>query len=65
MRNAFKHAQVKRIEVEIRYDERQFRFRDDGKGIDPNNLEEYGRLGHFVLRGMRERAKLSGDKLTV
>jgi len=34
MRNAFRHAQAQRIEVEIRYDERQLRLRvrDDGKG---------------------------------
>ena len=44
MRNAFKHAQARRIEVEIRYDERQFRLRvrDDGKGIDAKLLNETG-----------------------
>jgi nitrate/nitrite-specific signal transduction histidine kinase len=53
--------------VEMRYDERQFRLRvrDDGKGIDPKNLDEDGRPGHYGLRGMRERAKLLGGKLTV
>jgi signal transduction histidine kinase/ligand-binding sensor domain-containing protein len=67
MRNAFKHAQAKRIEVEIRYDERQFRLRvrDDGKGIDAKLLSEDERPGHYGLRGMRERAKLLGGKLTV
>ena len=60
LRNAFKHAQAQRIEVEIRYDERQLRLRvrDDGKGIDPKLLNEDGRAGHYGLRGMRERAKL-------
>jgi signal transduction histidine kinase len=40
MHNAFKHAQANRIEVEFRYDQRQFRLRvrDDGKGIDPTVL---------------------------
>jgi signal transduction histidine kinase/ligand-binding sensor domain-containing protein len=67
LRNAFKHAQAKRIEVEIRYDERRLRLRvrDDGKGIDPKHLNEDGRPGHFGLRGMRERAKLMGGKLAV
>ncbi len=67
MRNAFKHAQAHRIEVEIRYDERQFRLRarDDGKGIDAKLLNEGERPGHYGLRGMRERAKLLGGKLTV
>ncbi len=67
MRNAFKHAQAHQIEVEIRYDERQFRLRvrDDGKGIDAKFLNEGERPGHYGLRGMRERAKLLGGKLTV
>ena len=67
LRNAFRHADARRIEVEIRYDERQFRLRmrDDGKGIDPKLLAEGGQAGHFGLRGMRERAKQVGAKLTV
>ncbi len=67
LRNAFKHAQAHQIEVEIRYDEQQFRLRvrDDGKGIDPKILNEDGRTRHYGLRGMRERAKLLGGKLTV
>jgi signal transduction histidine kinase/ligand-binding sensor domain-containing protein len=67
VRNAFKHAQAKRIEVELRYDDRQLRLRvrDDGKGIDPKLLSEDGRAGHYGLRGMRERAKLLGGKLAV
>jgi signal transduction histidine kinase len=35
-----------------------------GKGIDPKLLSHDGREGHFGLRGMRERAKLIGGKLT-
>jgi len=67
LRNAFKHAQARRIEVEIRYDEQQLRLRvrDDGKGIDPGLLSEEGRPGHYGLRGIRERAKLLGGKLEV
>ena len=67
MRNAFRHAGAKQIEVEIRYDERQLRLRvrDDGKGIDPKLLSDHGPEGHFGLRGMRERARLIGGKLTV
>ena len=40
IRNAFRHAQARRIEVDIGYGERQFRLRvrDDGKGIDPKVL---------------------------
>ena len=67
MRNAFRHADARRIEVEIRYDERQLRvrIRDDGKGIDLKVLGDNGREGHFGLRGMRERANLIGAKFTV
>ncbi len=67
LRNAFRHAEAKQIEVELRYDERQLRLRvrDDGKGIDATFLAAEGRAGHFGLHGMRERAKLMGGKLTV
>jgi signal transduction histidine kinase/ligand-binding sensor domain-containing protein len=67
LRNAFRHAEAKQIEVELRYDERQLRLRirDDGRGIDPNFLTAEGRAGHFGLHGMRERAKLIGGKLSV
>jgi signal transduction histidine kinase/ligand-binding sensor domain-containing protein len=67
LRNAFRHAEAQQIEVEFRYDQRQFRFRvrDDGKGIDAKFLTTEGRTGHFGLHGMRERAKLMGGKLTV
>ena len=36
LRNAFRHGQAGRVEVEIRYDSEQFRLRvrDDGRGID-------------------------------
>lgn len=66
MRNASRHAQPKKVEVEIRYDEREFRIsvRDDGSGID-RRVAKRGRQGHFGLRGMRERAKLIGGKLTL
>jgi signal transduction histidine kinase/ligand-binding sensor domain-containing protein len=67
MRNAFRHADAKQIEVEIHYDDRQLRarVRDNGKGIDPQLTSDDRREGHFGLRGMRERAKLIGGKLTV
>jgi len=65
LRNAFRHAQAGRIEVEIRYDSRQFRLhvRDDGKGMDSEVLKAGGRAGHYGLPGMRERANRFGGKL--
>jgi len=67
LRNAFLHAEAKQIEVELRYDDEQFRLRvrDDGKGIDPAIQSGQGREGHFGLSGMRERAALIGAKLTI
>jgi len=67
LRNAFKHAQARRIEVEIRYDHRQFRLRirDDGEGIDVKVLGAVGRLGHYGLPGMKERARLLGGSLAI
>jgi signal transduction histidine kinase len=65
LRNAFRHAQARRIEVEIRYDERELRvrIRDDGRGIDASMLGHEGRAGHWGLPGMRERAKRIGGTM--
>jgi signal transduction histidine kinase len=67
LRNAFRHAQARRITVEIRYDERQFRLRvrDDGKGIDEGTIRQAADAGHFGLHGMRERAENVGGQLDV
>jgi signal transduction histidine kinase len=67
LRNAFCHAQAGKIEVEIRYGEKEFRLqvRDNGRGIDPSVLSGDGREGHYGLHGMHERAKLAGGKLRV
>jgi signal transduction histidine kinase len=67
LRNAFRHAQAHRIEVEIRYDDRQLRLRvrDDGKGVDPKALDVRQRSGHWGLHGMHERARLVGGILNV
>jgi signal transduction histidine kinase/ligand-binding sensor domain-containing protein len=67
LRNAFHHSRARRVEVEIRYDNEQFRIRirDDGKGIDPAVLAAKPTEGHYGLPGMRERATLVGGKLAV
>jgi len=67
LRNAFRHAQAQRIEVQIRCDPRQFRLQivDNGKGIDPAVLSAGGRAGHHGLPGLHERAELAGGKLSV
>ena len=67
LRNAFRHAEPRRIEVAIRHERRLFRLRvrDDGKGIEPALLTHKGRAGHFGLHGMRERAEQIGGRLSV
>jgi signal transduction histidine kinase/ligand-binding sensor domain-containing protein len=67
LRNAFRHAQARQIEVEIHYDDEQFRLRvrDDGKGMNPEVLAAQSKEGHYGLPGMRERATIMGAKLTV
>jgi signal transduction histidine kinase/ligand-binding sensor domain-containing protein len=66
LRNAFSHANAKRITVEIRFDQRHFQLRvsDDGKGIDEQAMRSQP-TKHFGLHGMRERAELFGGKLEV
>ena len=67
LRNAFRHAEASRIEVQLSYHEKSFelRVRDDGKGIDPKVLSDEDLPGHFGLRGMRERAQKIGGKLSI
>lgn len=67
MRNAFRHAQADRIEVEIHYDlsRLRLRIRDNGKGIGRDVIDDDGRSGHWGLHGMRERAKIIGGNLEV
>ena len=66
LRNAFRHAQAHKIEVEIRYEDGQFcvRVHDDGKGLDPEILRT-GAEGHFGLQGMRERAEIAEGSLAI
>jgi len=63
--NALTHSGGLNVEVEIVYGPRQFclRVRDDGRGIDPEVLEQGGRPAHWGLPGMRERAQRIGAQL--
>jgi PAS domain S-box-containing protein len=65
--NAFRHAQARNIEVEIRYEDQQFCvcIRDDGKGIDREVLSAGRREGHFGLHGMKERAQIAEGRLEI
>ena len=66
LRNAFRHADARDVEIELDYARQHFRFnvRDNGRGIDPAILAS-GRDGHYGLRGMRERAEKIGGRLRV
>ena len=67
LRNAFRHAQAKQVEVEIRYDDEQFRLRvrDDGKGIDPAVLSRQGARDTMACPVCGNAPQLIGGKLTV
>jgi signal transduction histidine kinase len=65
LRNAFQHAQARRIEAEVRYQATQLRLsiRDERKGIESKVLQEGNRAGHWGLPRVRERAKYIGARL--
>jgi signal transduction histidine kinase/ligand-binding sensor domain-containing protein len=67
LRNAYRHAEASRIEMQLDYGTGRFelRVRDDGKGVNPEFLKGTGRPGHFGLSGMRERAVEIGGKLSI
>jgi signal transduction histidine kinase len=65
IRNACIHSEASRLEVELRYaDDLVLRVSDNGTGVDPA-IADKGRVGHFGLQGMRERAARIGGKLTL
>jgi signal transduction histidine kinase len=64
--NAFCHSRAKRIDLELKYADKNLtvRVRDNGCGIDPQVLAT-GRKGHWGLTGMRERAARIGGLLKI
>jgi signal transduction histidine kinase len=64
--NVVKHAEAKRVRVELRATETalDLAVHDDGQGVDPERLGEPGASGYGVV-GMRERAELVGGHVTV
>jgi signal transduction histidine kinase len=62
--NACLHSQAKEIEAEVEYSPSELRIavRDNGCGIGAQDLQ-FGRHGHWGLRGMRERAERIGARL--
>jgi signal transduction histidine kinase len=62
--NACRHSRATEIEtaVEYRLTELRIAVRDNGCGIDPQQLQ-WGRNGRWGLQGMRERAERIGARL--
>lgn len=62
--NVAHHANARTLIVRLVQDGDNIRLtvRDDGRGFDPEDIEG---IGHYGLRGMRERAALSGGTLTI
>jgi signal transduction histidine kinase len=65
IRNACRHSQCDKVEVELNYGRRLIlRVRDNGKGI-AKDLADQGKAGHFGLNGMRERAAKIGAEFSI
>jgi signal transduction histidine kinase len=62
--NAYRHSGAKDIETEVEFRPSELRIavRDNGCGIDPQELQ-WGRNGHWGLQGMRERAERIGAQI--
>ncbi|GGC66676.1 histidine kinase [Undibacterium terreum] len=67
IKNAFRHAQASKIEVEVHYGEQELKVivRDNGQGIPADIQAAGGRDGHWGMVGMQERAKKIKAKLVV
>jgi len=67
LRNALRHAASEGISVDLDYGRGQFgmRVRDVGVGIPEEILAAGGRLEHYGLVGMRERAGRIGGRLAI
>jgi signal transduction histidine kinase len=65
IRNAFHHSGGTEVQVVLTYAHSlDLLVRDNGKGIDPD-IAAKGKVGHFGLTGMQERAVRIGAKLTI
>jgi ligand-binding sensor domain-containing protein/signal transduction histidine kinase len=64
--NAVRHAQARRIRVDLDYGDRRVRLSvcDDGRGFDVE-AATHAAPGHFGLAGIRERVHNLGGELTV
>jgi signal transduction histidine kinase len=65
IRNACMHSGGTQVIVELEYgQDLRLRIRDNGHGMSQEILQ-FGKAGHFGLKGMRERAGRIGGRLTL
>ena len=64
--NAYRHADARTVEVELSYlaTELVMVVRDDGRGIEPDIMTR-GRVDHWGIGGMRERASRIGGRFSI
>lgn len=66
--NIIKHAEAKEIHVALAYEKEMLKLviRDDGKGFDPDILEEYQVANNSLgIAGMQERTELLGGTFEI
>ncbi|HSI59079.1 MAG TPA: two-component regulator propeller domain-containing protein [Ideonella sp.] len=65
--NAFAHAEAGQVTLTLGWGERALalRIEDDGRGVDDAVLAAGGRVGHWGLQGMRERAEALQARLAI
>jgi ligand-binding sensor domain-containing protein len=65
--NAFNHSAATTIGVAVSFDRAGIRIEisDNGKGIDPKVLSAGGKLGHWGIRGIKERMDRIGGKCRI
>ena len=66
LHNALIHAHARRVEVQLKQDDRTVTIlvKDDGRGLAPD-LAADSEVRHFGLRGMRERMTQLGGSLEI
>ncbi len=65
--NALRHATARRIDVRLTFEPHLIvlEVQDDGRGVDPEQLDRAILSGHWGVAGMRERTRIAGGTLTV
>jgi len=67
LNNVHKHAQAEEVNITLSYmaDQVALDIQDDGRGLDPENLEAAKSDGGFGLQAMRQRAEQNGGQLLI